>query len=138
MRITPIPRLRTAAAMALACAAVSLAGCATFGGPESAVKARANEFWQARLDGRPDKAYELTTPSYRELRTLRQYRVKFAGLSAKSVDVDSVTCEAERCVARIKMEVVPPIAGLKMEPIEMYSDDVWVLEGGKWWHYEAP
>lgn len=138
MKIAPILRSRASAALAVACAAASLAGCATFGSPEGTVKSRANDFWQARLDGRPDKAYELTTPSYRDLRSLQQYRAKFAGLGAKSVDVDSVTCEAERCVARIKMTVIPPIAALKMEPIEMYSDDVWVLEGGKWWHYEAP
>lgn len=117
--------------------AAVLAGCATMGGPEGAVKSRANDFWQARVDGRPDVAYEFTTPSYRQLRTLQQYRVKFAGLGAKSVEIDSVTCEAERCVARIKMAVIPPIAALGLQPIEMYSDDVWVLEDGKWWHYEA-
>lgn len=138
MRITSISLSRVATALAAACAAASLAGCATFGGPEATVKSRAHDFWQARLEGRPDKAYELTTPSYRGLRTLQQYRVRFAGLGAKSVDVNSVTCEAERCVARIKMGVIPPIATLKMEPIEMYADDVWVLEDGKWWHYEAP
>ncbi len=138
MKFADVLGSRALAVFALASAAAVLAGCATFSGPEGAVKSRANDFWQARLEGRADKAYELTTPSYRQLRTLQQYRVKFGGLGAKSVDVDSVTCEAERCVARIKMAVVPPIATLRMDPIEMYSDDIWVLEDGKWWHYEAP
>ena len=138
MRIVPFTYSRAATALAVACAATLLAGCATFGGPEGSVKSRASEFWQARLDGRIDKAYELTTPSHRQLRTFQQYRTRFAGLGAKSVAVDSVTCEAERCVARIKIEVFPPLAIKDMQPIEMYSDDVWVLEDGNWWHYEAP
>ncbi|WP_156382597.1 hypothetical protein [Acidovorax sp. Leaf160] len=138
MRIAPNRRMRAAAALTFACVSTLLAGCATFGGPESAVKSRANDFWQARLEGRPDKAYQLTAPSYREVRDLQQYRVRNAGLGAKAVEVERVTCEAERCVARIKMAVVPPIVAMNMAPIEMYSDDVWVLEDGNWWHFEAP
>lgn len=113
-----------------------IAGCASFGGPEDAVKSRAGEFWQARLDGRPDKAYELTTPSHRKLQTLQQYRVKFAGLGAKAADVVGVTCEAERCVARVKLVVQPGLAGIKLDTVDMYMDDVWVREDGQWWHFE--
>lgn len=128
--------LRTAAAIAMASAITFLVGCAAFGGPEAAVKSRANEFWHARLEGRPDKAYELTTPSHRKLQTLKQYRAKFAGLGASAAEVHSVTCEAERCVARIKLAVQPGIAMLKLDNIDMYMDDVWVREDGQWWHFE--
>ncbi|WP_311222562.1 MULTISPECIES: hypothetical protein [unclassified Acidovorax] len=124
--------------IALLGAVVALSGCASLSGSEGAVKSRAHNFWQARVEGRPDKAYELTTPSYRQVKSFQQYRVKFAGLGAKAAEVEGVKCEAERCVARIKLAVQPGLALLKLDSIEMYMDDVWVREDGQWWHYEAP
>ena len=120
------------------CCALAVTGCATMSGPERTVEVRATEYWQARLEGRPDLAYELTTPSHRQLRTLPQYRSKFPGLGAKSAEVADVTCEAERCVARIKLKVQPGLAMVKLDAVDMYLDDVWVLEQGQWWHFEAP
>lgn len=129
---------RRLCASALLALSAALVGCATFGGPESAVKSRASAYWKARVDGRPDKAYELTSPAHRQLRSLQQYRAKFAGLGAKSAEVTSVTCEAERCVARVKLEATPGLATVNLNTVEMYMDDVWVREDGQWWHYEAP
>lgn len=119
-------------------AAMAVVGCATMGTPERAVEKRATEYWLARVDGQTEKTYELTTPSHRQLRTLQQYRSKAGGLAAKSAEVVGVTCEAERCVARIKLAAQPGVAMLKLDAIEMYLDDVWVLENGQWWHFEAP
>lgn len=121
----------------LGLAAVAVSGCATMSAPERTVEQRATEYWHARLDGRPDKTYELTTPAHRQLRTLQQYRVKATGLAAKSAEVVGVKCEPERCVVRIKLAVQPGIATVKLDSVEMYMDDVWVLEDGQWWHYEA-
>lgn len=129
---------RLCSAVLLALGWAALTGCATFGAPESVVKSRASAYWKARVDGRPDKAYEFTSPAHRQLRSFEQYRVKFAGLGAKSAEVASVTCEAERCVARVKLEAAPGLAMLNLSTVEMYMDDVWVLEDGQWWHYEAP
>ena len=55
------------------------AGCASLGAskPEDAVKQRAEAYWKARVAGQVDKAYELTAPSYRKVRTLDQFKMQF-------------------------------------------------------------
>lgn len=124
---------------ALALAASVLAGCASMAPstPEAAVEQRANEYWKARQTGQVEKTYALTSPSYRKVRTFDQFRLQFGGAAAvKSVEVTKVTCDLEKCVARIKLSVTPALAGLKVGNIDTYLDETWLLEDGNWWHHQ--
>ena len=70
-----------------------MVGCASLGAskPEDIVKQRSETFWAARVAGQMDKAYALTTPSYRKLRTLEQYQSQYAkGAGMKQVSVIKV------------------------------------------------
>ena len=71
---TPFLR-RSLTAAALALGALSVAGCASFGPrtPEQIVQERATDYWKARVAGQIGKAYALSTPSYRKLRTEAQF-----------------------------------------------------------------
>ena len=66
-----------------------MVGCASLGAskPEDIVKQRSETFWAARVAGQMDKAYALTTPSYRKLRTLEQYQSQGRG---KKLAADSI------------------------------------------------
>ncbi len=117
---------------------LALVGCATLGGtPEESVAKRADEYWKARVAGQVDKAYTLSTPSYRKLRTAEQFRMQFGtGVTVQGADVVKVTCEAEKCTARMKISVKPALAGLKLDTMAVYLDEVWLLEDGQWWRYQ--
>jgi hypothetical protein len=123
---------------ALALSALVLAGCASMSpAPEAAVEQRATAYWKARQTGQVEKTYALTPPSYRKVRTFEQFRLQFGAAAAvKSVEVTKVTCEPEKCVARIKLSVTPALVGLKLGNIETYLDETWLLEDGQWWHYQ--
>lgn len=124
---------------ALAMSALLMAGCATMAPatPEAAVEKRATAYWQARQAGQTDKVYALTPPSYRKVRTLEQFRLQFGTAAAvKGVEVTKVTCEPEKCVARLKLSVTPALAGLKMGNVDTYLDEIWLLEDGQWWHHQ--
>lgn len=130
---------RRMGACAFAMSALILAGCASFAPstPEAAVEQRATAYWKARQTGQVEKTYALTPPSYRKVRTLEQFRLQFGAAAAvKSVEVAKVTCEPEKCVARIKLSVTPALAGLKMGNIDTYLDETWLLEDGQWWHHQ--
>lgn len=130
---------RRIGASALALSALILAGCAAMAptSPEAAVEQRATAYWKARQAGQIDKAYALTPPSYRQVRTLEQFRMQFGAAAAvKDVEVTKVTCEPEKCVARLKLSVSPALAGLKMGNIDTHLDEIWLLEDGQWWHYQ--
>lgn len=134
-----LPLHRTLKGLALTCAALVLGGCAAFAPatPEQAVQKRAGNYWKARVSGQVDKAYALSTPSYRKLRTPEQFKMQFgAGASVQSAEITQVTCEAEKCNTQVKLGVVPALAGIKMGTIYTYLDETWVREEGEWWHYQ--
>lgn len=119
--------------------ALSVVGCATFNSatPEAQVGQRAAAYWKARQAGQLDKAYALTAPSYRQVRTIDQFR-RDLGVAAlvQGVEVTSVNCEPERCVARIKLEVSPSLPGVKLSNVSTHLNEIWLLEDGQWWRYQ--
>ena len=134
---TPLTRLvgmPTVAAVVL-----FAAGCASLGAskPEDAVKQRAEAYWKARAAGQVDKAYELTSPSYRKVRTFDQFKMQFGnGASIKGVSVVKVDCEAEKCTVRTKVEAAPALMGVSVGTIATHLDEIWLLEDGQWWRYQ--
>lgn len=134
---TPLTRL---VGMPIAAAVVLFAaGCASLGAskPEDAVKQRAEAYWKARAAGQVDKAYELTSPSYRKVHTFDQFKMQFGnGASIKGVSVIKVDCEAEKCTVRTKVEAAPALMGVSVGTIATHLDEIWLLEDGQWWRYQ--
>lgn len=134
---TPLTRL---VGMPIAAAVVLFAaGCASLGAskPEDAVKQRAEAYWKARAAGQVDKAYELTSPSYRKVHTFDQFKMQFGnGASIKGVSVIKVDCEAEKCTVRTKVEAAPALMGISVGTIATHLDEIWLLEDGQWWRYQ--
>lgn len=123
----------------VAMVAVTLTGCAALAPatPEQSVQKRSTDYWKARVAGEPSKAYALSTPSYRKVRTEAQYKMQYGGnVGTQSAEVVKVTCEAEKCTVRLKLEVKPPIPGVNIGVVPLYMDEVWLLEDGQWWHYQ--
>lgn len=126
-------------ASALALTVLALAGCASLSPstPETTVSQRSKAYWAARQAGQVDKAYALTPPSYRQVRTLEQFKSQFGNAAVvQGAEAIKVTCEPEKCVARIKLNVTPALAGLKMGTIATHLDETWLLEDGQWWRYQ--
>ena len=130
---------RRIGAFTLALGTLALAGCAAFAPatPEQIVQQRATAYWKARVAGQVDKAYALSTPSYRQLRTETQFKMQFgAGASVDNAEVTKVNCEAEKCMTQIKISVKPALMGVKVGTIATHLNEIWVLEDGQWWHYQ--
>ncbi len=133
------PLTRLVSTPIVAAAVLLAAGCATLEAskPEDAVAQRAGAYWKARTTGQVEKAYELLLPSYRKLRTLDQYRGEFGGGAAvTAVSVIKVTCEAEKCTARVRLDVKPALMGVNVGTIATHTDETWLLEDGQWWRHQ--
>lgn len=130
----------SACALATA-AALVFTGCASVPAtPEQAVQNRAEQYWQARIAGDYHKAYDLTPPSYRKVRTLEQFHMQYGGPAmVQFAQVVRVRCQtAQKCTALMKIGGKPPLPGLKMGTIATHVDEAWVMEDGQWWRYQAP
>lgn len=127
--------------LSVALISLSVAGCAAFGPatPEKQVQERATRFWEARVKADPAAAYALLTPAYRSVRTEKEFiRANGGGIAAQKVEVTKVTCEDEKCTARVAITGKPSVPGLALPVITNYMDDTWVPEGGQWWRYITP
>ncbi len=122
---------------ALALSALTLAGCAAFAPstPEEAVQQRATEYWKTRIAGDYEKSYALSTPSYRKVRSVEQFKRQFGpGVSVLGADVVKVVCEPVKCVATLKLSANAAVLGGKT--MSTHMTEVWLLEDGQWWHHQ--
>ena len=130
---------RRLSAAAFALSALALAGCAAFtpSTPEETVQKRATEYWKTRVAGQYEKAYALSTPSYRKVRSAEQFKMQFgAGASILGADVVKVVCEPVKCVATVKVSASAALFGGKMNTMSTHVDETWLLEDGQWWRHQ--
>ena len=117
----------------------ALSGCESFAPqpPEKVVESRAARYWQARLEGKLDKAYTYAPPAFRAARTVEQYKSRFgSGAMIKAVEVYKVTCEPLKCTARMELTAQLNLPMINIDSMKTYVDEVWVLEDGNWWRFE--
>jgi hypothetical protein len=105
--------------------------------PEKLVERRALQYWNARIEGRLDKAYLFTAPSYRAVHNLDLYKSRFGGATGvKSVDPVRVTCEPMRCTVSLKLSSNLKLPMVDLSDLVSYYEETWLLEDGVWWRYE--
>lgn len=115
------------------------AGCATVGAasPEETVKQRAQARWAALIAADWDKAYGYMAPSYRALIERKRFASQFGGgVSWEGVEVLAVSCQEDRCTARIKILYRPVLGARSGEPASTHFNENWVREDGQWWMFE--
>jgi hypothetical protein len=122
---------------AVATSFIVLTGCASLAPatPEESVTTRANQRWQALINADTDKAYALMSPAYRAVTTVAAFRSSFGGaVQWKTAEASKVTCEADKCVALIKIEA-KPLAGRSNLPLVTYFEETWIREANQWWFF---
>ena len=134
MPIQRRPLLATLAATAV------LAGCAalTPKTPEQVVAERAVERWNLLIKRDLAGAHAYYQPFFRNAFSVKDVEQADQPPSAYAVRVHNVTCQPERCTARVVFKVKAPIgrsmrAGRTMD-IETFRDEDWVRENGQWWY----
>lgn len=99
-------------------------------GARQQVGERATQRWNALMAGDLAKAYEYMSPGTREVMSLDLYKKKIRAGAWKKANVDTVSCEQDRCEVTMVIEY-----GYRdMKSIETRLNEVWLQEGGKWWY----
>jgi hypothetical protein len=125
----------------------ALPGCATLEPEESekwresqrpVLKARAEARWDALIKGDIEKAYLYTTPEYRAVVNLQQYRGKYgrvlgwrgARVVDISYDVPTVAAVSVEVTYRIGL---PGVGGEVIETQKAISEK-WIYKNREWWY----
>ena len=115
----------------IACAAIEPAK------PEDAVKKLATSRLQLLMAGDFAKAYESLIPAYRAVVSLDRFRGDTSGAAFwKGAEVIKVSCEPERCTARVRIDFQHPLAAKVGGVLSTHTDEIWLLEGDQWWLYQ--
>jgi uncharacterized protein YchJ len=132
---------RPARAAAAALSALVLAACATVSGtPEEQVAQLAQQRWDALIKRDFDAAYDYAQPGFRAAVPRESYKNRFGSAGQwKAAQIHSVTCEAERCIARIYLTtaVMVPTFARDIPETSTYFNETWVRDEGRWWYVEA-
>ena len=105
---------------------------------EDAVRVRAQQRWQALIDGDFAKAYLYAAPSYRALHSLASFQGAKQGATIKwlKAEVAQVNCEPPKCAVKIVLESKPMTPIAFNGTLTSCLDETWVLEDGAWWMFE--
>jgi len=136
--------LRSAALLA----ALALAACATAPAPvpsrdeappapfPSDVEGRAQARWDLLVSGHPDRAWDLLSPSSRELQTREQYAAVVGNRPVRWLggEVIGKKCDGDSCTVAVKVRYKAEIPQSNAGPIESiaYLDERWIRSDGEW------
>ena len=134
---------RAARRSALMCAALAtsvISGCASMNAtPQDTVRQLATQRWQHIIEGKFDKAYEMTVPSFRKLKTKENFTIGMMATSVKwqSAEVIKVSCETQACKVTVKTVSQIMMPTRFKGPLVSAQDETWIFEDGQWWKLET-
>ena len=137
----PIPQALPWRAALAAAVVFGVAGCALQGkAPEQNVQERAQARWDALVKRDFDRAWTYTDPAFRARVPQADYKARFgAGGAWKEAKVTNVTCEPERCLARVRVttqNLVPNFAQA-IPLLASEFEEAWVRQDGNWWYSQV-
>lgn len=131
---------RFAAFVGVALALTAIAGCASLQStPQDTVRQLASQRWQFIVEGKFDKAYEMTVPSFRKIKTKESYAVSMltANVKWQSGEVIKVECETLTCKVTVKTVSQIMLPTRYKGPLVSGLDETWIFEDGQWWKLET-
>jgi len=122
---------------------IALAGCATNApapapvaspttpeAKQALVRQRALSRWDLLIKDDIDAAYAYMSQGSRDTTTLEKFKVNFRRGAFRDAKVDSVTCDADACLARVIVTYDHP----KMKGITTPVVESWIIDGGQAWY----
>lgn len=131
---------RCAAFSGVALALTSITSCVSLQStPQDTVRQLANQRWKYIAEGKFDKAYEMTVPSFRKIKTKENYAVTMltANVKWQSGEVIKVECETQTCKVTVKAVSQIMLPTRYKGPLVSGLDETWIFEDGQWWKLET-
>lgn len=134
-------RRQVGRATAISVAALGLAGCATgpvgsvTGGASidakvAAVTKRAQERWDALLNGDVKAAYAYLSPASRQVVSLERYEQKTNPSNFRSIKFRNVSCQEQTCQVDLWLTFDHRL----MKGVQTPIGETWVIENGQAWY----
>ena len=117
-----------------------LSGCATK--PEVITKAdeqeilrnRIQEYWQFKINGNAEKAYQVETPEFRERVSLPEYLNQFKRVKYLDADILKIETDGEKGKSSVKLGYMMLLKHLTGKKLTKTEEEAWVKIKDIWYH----
>ena len=99
--------------------------------PEDAVRARAQQRWDALLKNDFRAAYEFLSPGTRQVESFESYSGLLRPGFWKDAQIKGVTCKPEADVCEVATTISYVFQGM---PVTTPLKESWTRSGGQWWY----
>jgi hypothetical protein len=97
-------------------------------GVEKLVMSRAQQRWDALMQGELNQAYAFISPSGRAKLQAQDYRARVNTAHFRKAVVQEATCQADSCEVKVSLDYV-----VGTMPLSQSLSEIWILDKGKWW-----
>lgn len=133
------------AKIALAAAALALAGCAGMSAKKdeniSVIKAKAVQRWDYLIAKQADKAYDFLAPGYRQTISREKYAhdMNDRGTRWSKVKFISQSCQPDVCTVHLMVDYTLDLGGLAGNTkANGFSTETWINADGHWYYLPNP
>jgi hypothetical protein len=95
---------------------------------EKLVKLRAQQRWDALMEGELNKAYAFISPAGRAKLQAQDYRARVNTGHFRKAVVQEASCQIDSCDVKVSLDYV--VGGMSLKQT---LSEIWILDEGNWW-----
>lgn len=95
---------------------------------EKTVTLRAQQRWDALMEGELNKAYAFISPSGRAKLQAQDYRARVNTGHFRKAVVQEASCQIDSCDVKVSLDYI--VGGMALKQT---LSEIWILDEGNWW-----
>jgi hypothetical protein len=101
---------------------------------EAKLRNRIDEYWQYRIKGDVERAYQFEVPSFREKYSVLYYVNRFRMVKYLEADIQEVKIEGKEAGSAVKLTYLMLVKGLTKKKLTKLEQEKWVNIKSTWYH----
>lgn len=95
---------------------------------------RVNEYWQYRIKGDVERAYQCEAPAFREKVSMLQYANRFRLVKYLDAEVQEIEVKGREASSKLKVTYVIFLLAISDKKLSKLEEEKWVKIEGAWYH----
>ena len=100
----------------------------------SKVRDRVNEYWQYKIKGDIEKAYQCELLAFREKVSVLQYASHFRTFRYLDAEVQEIEVKGREANSKVKLTYVVTIKVISGKKLNRFVEEKWINIEGTWYH----
>jgi hypothetical protein len=98
------------------------------------VRDRVNEYWQYKIKGNIEKAYQCELPAFREKVSVLQYANHFRLYRYLDAEVQDIEVKGREANSKVKLTYIVALKVISKKKLNRSVEEKWINIEGTWYH----